>query len=209
MYELWSGKGVSLGLQLLRICFLSCNPQFGSNPFVFLTLIVHWSFFFFFFHLSFVDKEKLSKLYNPGKAVWQKSIQRPELAPPTCPPALRIQPKTPTQECTAYALWVPGAERQDPLRPRGQTEVGRLCPHGLQGLLRVVPTVFLFLFAPGNMLFSPCRCIEDLLPPPFLVGCTYGGLGRDSVMGGKEQRLSECLSWSFNFSSSAGDPADP
>lgn len=51
MYELWSGKGVSLGLQLLRICFLSCNPQFGSSkiPFCISYLDSSLEFFFFFF----------------------------------------------------------------------------------------------------------------------------------------------------------------
>lgn len=168
-----------------------------KSPFVFLTLIVHWSFlFFFFFHWSFVDKEK-AKLYNPGKAVWQNLSKGQSWHLP--PALLHSGSSQKPQPRNAQHTLCGSPVQRDRIRcgPEDRQRVGRLCPHGLQGLLRVVPTVFLFLFAPGNMLFSPCRCIEDLLPPPFLVGCTYGVWAETALMGGKEQRLSECLSWSF------------
>lgn len=87
MYELWSGKGVSLGLQLLRICFLSCNPQFGSSkiPFCISYLDSSLEFFLFFFHWSFVDKEK-AKLYNLGEQ-FGKIYQKARVGTSTCPPA--------------------------------------------------------------------------------------------------------------------------
>lgn len=115
-----------------------------------------------------------------------KSIQRPELSPPTCLPALRIRPKTLTQECTVTLRGSPVLTDRIHCGPEDRERVGRLCPHGLQGLLRAVPTVSLFLFAPGNTLFSPCRFIEDHPPPPFLVGCTHGVWAETALMGGEE-----------------------